>query len=192
MAAADPLNALEVPGRLIVELAGQTLDKTLAYPFGGTDMGLVKDVVWQRIATLEQVPAEGDGGAAPPIGIVDTQYLGEAWLIVFALRGADDDAAGVIWPNTSVGVIAKRVGILGEGTILPGQLLSTIAVPVLFVPDDVQNHQAVFLPLAIPEVAEDLEVQLAHSKERLLIAKFRAIPEATKVPQIQLLEDMTL
>ncbi len=193
MPAADPLSALEVPGKLIVELAGQTLDETAAYPYGGTDLGLIKDVAYQIVTSRDELPGEEYGGGdGPPVGVFDVQYLGQAWLIAFALRGWQNEAHATLWPNTSVGTLGGRRGVLGEGSVLPGHLRGAAAVPLLFVPEDVANHNAVFLPLAIPEVARDLTVALAHRNEHLILAGFRAIFEATKVPQIQLLEDMSL
>ena len=192
MAAADALKALEVPGKLIIEVSGQALDVTAAYPYGGTDLGLVKDVAWRRDGPLDPVTAEEIGGGAPPVGIVDQQYLGEAWFLAFALRTWDNDDWSAIFPNTDTGTLGGFTGLLGEGSILPGHTLAQLAVPILFVPEDVSNHPAVYLPLAIPEVAETLEVALAHSNEFLILAGFRWIFEATAVPQVQLLEDLSL
>ena len=193
MGSPDPLSALEVPGRLSVELAGQTFDKTAAWPHDGTGLGSVKDVVWNRVVNRDELEGEEYGGGdGPPVGVFDVHYLGEAWLIVFALRGWDNDAASALWPNTSTGTLGGRVGILGEGSVLPGHLRAASALPLLFTPLDQANHNAVFLPLAIPEIARDLSVDLAHKKEHLILAGFRWIPEATRVPQVQLLEDMTL
>ena len=190
MAAPSALQALHNVGKLSAALEGQTYNFTTAYPHGGTALGLVRDIKLQRTEGRELIIAEEFG-----VEVVDEVYTGEAWLLAFALRGFDDDALGAIFPNTATGTLAKKKGIVYPGTdVVPGNLRSGGAVKVLFTPDDTANHHAVYLPNAIPEIAEELEIPLGRSNELLVLCGFRALRDAAtagRAIQVQLLEDLT-
>ena len=191
MSTPSALQALHNVGRLSAALEGQTFNFSSAYPHGGTALGLVRDVQLRRTEGRELIVAEEFG-----VEVVDELYTGEAWLLAFALRGYDNDAVGALFPNTSTGSKAKRKGIVYPGdTVSPGTLKAASAVSVLFTPDDAANHPAVYLPNAIPEISEELEVNLGRSSEWLMTCGFRALragATAGKAIQIQLLEDLAL
>ena len=189
MTTPSALQALHNVGRLSAALEGQTFNFATAYPHGGTALGLVRDVQVRRTEGRELIVAEEFG-----IEVVDELYTGEAWLVAFALRGWDNDAIGTLFPNTAAGTTAKQTGVLYPGTdVPPGSLKAANAVKLLFTPDDTSNHQAVYLPNAIPEVGEELEIDMGRSNEVLIVCGFRALRDgatAGRAVQIQLLEDL--
>lgn len=165
----DPLQALEVPGKLVL---GPT-DFTAAYPYGGTELGLVKDAAWELVDVYQRVRAEEFG-----VAVVGDLWCSEAFSIAFALRGRDDAVLDAVWPNTRVGEVSQRRVLYGPGPRRPGALTETAkAAALLFVPDDALNHDAVWLPRALPR--RDLRrVPLHLGEEQLLGCVWLAIQGA--------------
>lgn len=170
MATADPLSALEVPGRLVknpTNLAG-------SFPYGGTELGLLKDVAWELVDVYQRHRAEEFG-----VAVMGDLWCGEAFSLAFALRSLDDDALAAVWPNTRVGAVSQHRVLYGPGTRKPGMLTETAkAAALLFVPDDLQNHDAVMLPRALPRRDRLSRVPLHLNGEQLLGSTWLAIPGA--------------
>lgn len=190
MSTPNPLQAFHCVGRLSATAEGQTFNFATAYPHGATALGLVRDVRLRRIEGRQTIVAEEFG-----VEVVDEVYAGEAWLLSFALRGWDSDAISALWPNTTLGSSSKFRGVDYPGTTTkPGTTKAASAVKVLFTPDDATNHPAVYLPNAIPELAEDLTISLGRTEEVLIVCGFRALRDgatAGRAIQIRLLEDLS-
>ena len=190
MSSPSPLQAFHCVGKLSALAEGQTYDFDTAYPHGGTALGLVRDVQLRRTEGRQTITAEEFG-----VEVVDEVYTGEAWILAFALRGWDSDAILEVFPNTNLGISSKFRGVDYPGTTTkPGALRSGSATKVLFTPDDTANHPAVYMPNAIPELAEDLTISLGRTEEVLMACGFRALRDgatAGRAVQIRLLEDLS-
>ena len=182
---------MHVPGRLSVALSNQTYDFSTAYPHGGTALGLVRDVQVRRTEGRETIIAEEFGQE-----IVDEIYMSEMWLMGFALRGLDEDALGVVFPNTTTGSVTKNKKIVYPGaTIVPGTLRASTALGVLFTSNDTTNHPCVYFPNAIPEATDTVTIDLARAAELIITCVFRALRAsntAGDLCQIARIEDLTL
>ena len=195
MAGENALKALRKPGRIAFQGAGQTFDFSTAYPHGGTAIGLKKGVVLRRLEGRELNRFEE---FSTSVEIAGSQFLGEQYILVFALRGEDDDAMGALFPNTSTGTPSGRTGLVYPGTTTyAGQMNSGRTVPVVFSPDDAANHLAVYFPQAEPLVALELEVAFgrAPAQEAEWAVGFAATRDAAtsgRAAQVLLLEDLTV
>jgi len=190
MSSPTAIQAFHNVGRLSATAEGQTYSFSTAYPHGGTAIGLVRDVQMRRIEGRQTIIAEEFG-----VEVIDEVYAGEAWLLSFALRGWDSDGILALFPNTTLASTSKFRGVDYPGTTSkPGTTKAAGAVKVLFTPDDDKNHPAVYLPNAIPEIAEDLTIALGRIDEVLIVCGFRALRDgasAGRAVQIRLLEDLT-
>ena len=186
MSASDVLSALRVPGKLVVT----PTDISTAFPHGGTELGLVGEVVLEREERTYEVTGEEYGGE-----VVEDIYLGEQWKLVIALRGSDPDAIANIFLNSTTGTTFNLAGLSWPGTSREGRLKTSDAVKILFSPLDIKRHKGVYFRKAIPKVAENVEVIYHSGKEQVIIAGFLALrddsTEAGSV-QVQIVEDMTL
>ena len=157
---ADPsvLSVLRVPGSLFVDAVGN------AGP--GTALGSIRDVQLRRTEGRAQVRAEEFG-----VELVETIYGGAIYRLGFALRGWDVDAINAVFPNTVLGASGRDV--IWPGPKKAGYHRSSDAVRLEFVPKEPTQNGIVFKS-AIPEIAVDLEVDLAHRQEHLILCVFRA------------------
>tara|TARA_R110002110_G_scaffold291644_2_gene505603 strand:+ start:71 stop:619 length:549 start_codon:yes stop_codon:yes gene_type:complete len=182
---------MHVPGRISCQLAGQTFNLATAYPHGGTALGLLRDVQIRRSEGRFDLIGEEFGQE-----IIDEVYMAESWVMAFALRGMDDDALGAVFPNTFTGAVTKTKGIAYPGTTRsPGSLRSSSAVRVLFTPDDSENHNAVYFPNAIPQVAEGLSIDFVRATELMIACAFRGLrfnDAQGSLCQIARIKDITL
>lgn len=192
MSAASALKAMRVPGTLVLN----PTDLTAAYPHGGTPLGLVRDVVISRRELTFEVTAEEFGGE-----IADVLYMGEEWLIVFSLRGWDNDAIGNLFFNTSLPTKSDERALSWPGVspsgIVAGQMVggTSSLAKIVFSPEDLGGHKGVYFRSAIPEVAEELELSMTRANEMTLSAGFRALRDPSTPAgsvQVALLEDITL
>lgn len=173
MAAAHPLSILgAVPGRVLKGITGFTS----APDYGGTNLGDLKRCRWRRTEVRKRHTAEEFGGR-----VMGAIVLGEAFSLVFALRGLDDDAAAALFPLTRVGAKSQKRVIYG-GTRGGALVETTQAVALMFVPDDVQNHPAVLLPRAIPWPDPITEADLHLEGEHLIGSSWLALPGANGLP----------
>lgn len=164
----DPLQALETPGRIVKD----PTSFSGSFPYGGTELGLVRDVAWTLTEVRTRVRAEELG-----VAVVGDLFAGEAFVLAFALRGQDDDAKAAVWPNTRVGARTQRRVLYGPGTRKPGALVENYAAcALLFVPDD-PEHDAVILPRAIPRRTE-APVTCHLGAEKLQLVSWLALPGA--------------
>lgn len=186
MAAADPLGAMKVTGSLVWN------PTSLAVAHGGTVLGLVRDVAWtyqahRRLHTAEELR----------VRVVSAIYGQEEVSLAAALRGLDDDAVSATAPLSAAGAVTgHRVqsgpGRTADTSQLPcGHHAEVDAAPLLFLPDDVDNHPAVVFPRAFARQLEDPR-SLVLDGEYLTLVRFRAIPGANgHAYQVGRLADLT-
>jgi len=197
MATRDPLKALRVPGRVCINPTDNPPGSSVPFPFGGIELGLVRDVVLRRRERRFSNTAEEFGGEP-----AEELYLGETWDLLFALRGFDNDAIQTLFPNTTAHALSGQRGIVHPGSNRrEGSAWSTAsAVRLLFAPDEPLSHPGVYFRSAIPLVAEELELPLSRNPdaggELLIAVAFRALRDQTQpdhiAVRVRLLEDMVI
>lgn len=179
----NPAKILRAPGRLCT---GPT-DLSLAFPHGGTALGVMRAVAVRTGVRTISVTAEEFGGE-----VVEKVFGGESWMLVAILRDFDRDVLASVFPNSSVGTVSQERKLTGPGTLRPGHLLSSRAVALLFSPD-APDAPAVYLPKAIPILADGMELGLAYAEPLEVMVGFQAIRNATKGSyQIARLQDISL
>lgn len=182
MTTPSPLQAMKVPGQLLINPG------TITDPASGTSLGFVRDVVLLRRTSVHEVVA-AEHGLEP----VDALRLGERWSMTFALRGFDADAIAACFPsNAFTGATAGRPGLRYPGTSEAGSLISGDSVVLRFTPDDPTRHPGVVFYRALPVAAQELQIDLGHTTELLLLVGFLGIRDASqRLVEVQLVEDMT-
>lgn len=188
MSTADVTKALRVPGRVAV---GSSWTFTDPFPCGGTSLGEVGASVVRLREDQATVRVE-DWGVS--VEVADLVEKGSRLILVLALRGWDPTAVGAAFRNVVNGSSSGLPGVVHPGARQEGRLRSeTRATGVLFVPDDAENHPAVYLPEALPWTAEELELTLSRRTELVLRVAFvsrRSSAEVGNAYQVRLLEDL--
>jgi hypothetical protein len=187
MAAADLSKALRVPGQLCyVATTGFTF--TDPFPHGGTALGMTLGAEVRHRETVGPIRDESLG-----MEIVDLVESGEEFVLAFSLRGSDADALGAVFRNTITGAVSGEPVVVWPGARREGVLRSVNRqIALLFSPTD-PEQPAVYLPAAIPMLAEERKLVLHRKEERLILAGFlatRASAANASGIQIGLLEDL--
>lgn len=187
MALRDLSLTLKVPGRLVANPA----DLTVAFPYSGTELGTVRDIVVRPGRAFELIPEEAFG--PEPIDALD---LGESWVLTVGLRSLDPDALAKAFAATSTGPTSGKADVAYPGgTFRAGTLRSSSAIKLLFVPEDVNRHPMVYFPKALPLIDATAEIQLSLASEVVLAAQFIAVRDDSTPPRTALVrrkEDLTL
>jgi len=144
------LDALRVPGSV---------------SFGGTDLGLIRDVQLLRTASQTPIEAEEFG-----IEIVDELFVGAVYRVGLALRGFLSTSIAAVFPNVSAGFVQF------PGAKKAGWFRSQDAAALVFTPKD-SNYPGFTFAMAIPRAAEEVEVSMAARTEHLILCEFLAIRE---------------
>ncbi len=157
--------ALRVPGKLIVN----PTDLSTASPYGGTELGLVRDVTFTRTDETRRVIRAGEFGGE----FSSVVRGGVGWAGSFGVRGFDADAMAQLFPNTfSAG---GDTNLREPGTVQAGMLADDDAVVLLFDPVDATNHPGVLFFKAIPLIAEEVELMFGDAVEIVWAVGFLAV-----------------
>jgi hypothetical protein len=164
---------LRVPGRLVVNPTNMS---SAAPTYGGTDLGLVRDVAIHPGRGWEVVRDESFGVEAN-----DVLDLGESWSLVAVMRNLTDPVFSTFFPAVATGAVTgkKMVDYPGSTPFRPGTLRSGSAVKLLFVPDDTERHRFVYFPKALPLVEEAAEIASRLDRELGVPVVFLAIRDAS-------------
>lgn len=194
MTAYDARLLRRVPGRLSY---GCT-DLTLAWPHGGTGLGLLRDPILRFYDGLYPVTIEAKGG-------VPVEYLERGDFVGFgcSLRGWDDDALSLLFPNTAAGTVTQRRITSSAGLRRAGNWASERSVVLVFTPEGATHAKSrtapdvdapfVVLHRAIPMVAESAELRLQRRDDVNLPVLFMGIENAAgKTYQIGPRRDLSL
>lgn len=174
---------VHAPGRLVV---GPT-DLALAFPHGGTALGLSAEVTFRPGLRGRSVRAEEFGGET-----IEVVYAGESAVLGALVRGWDADAVNRVWLNSTVGVSGERY-VEYPGTTRAGTLGSARSVVLLFSPRDADRTPGVILYRALPLVDQAAALQFAFRRELVVAALFQGIRDATgRVYRAGRLEDLAL
>lgn len=161
MTAYDPRLVRRVPGRL----AYGCTNLASVWPHGGTGLGLVRGVVYREYGADYPVTVEAKGGA--PV-----EYLRRGVIVGIGgiLRGWDDDALSLLFPNTAAGTTSQRRVVGGTETVRAGNWMSGSGVVLVFTPEGATHAQSastadvdapfIVLHRAIPMLGETAELKL--------------------------------
>lgn len=186
MAARDPTNLLVVPGRLVIS----PTDLSAAYPYGGTELGIVRDHVFRPNQETRQVVAEEFGGH-----VVEEIVTRQAAVFAAVLHSWDAAAIPHVLGNAAAGDSGRPLvsEYVADGTVRAGQFLSERAVKLLFVPEALRTAPAILLFRAAPMLDSRAALELRRNVDAGLAVLWRALPDDTlRVYQMGALEDLTL
>jgi hypothetical protein len=152
---ATDLNALlRVPGRLCVN----PTDLTQAFPYGGTSLGLVRDIVVRPGQKVSRLREENMG-----VVVMGALNLGRAWSIAAVVRSIDQGQAPFLYP-TETGSSSGDAGIVENPLATPpGSSFAT--VKLLFCPFDELQQFFIYFPAAVLFADEAAELAKSIAKE---------------------------
>ncbi len=156
MSAGDPSQIIRASGRLVVN----PTDLGVAFPHGGTEVGRTRAVVVKSLGTSFRVEAEGLGE------ISDVLESSNRFVFACMLRGWNDDAVRLLWPdNYVVGSVSGHAKLDVPGNSRPGSSTASRAVVLLFAPDDPINCPAVLVFNGIPDWSDNAELAFSRNDE---------------------------
>ena len=174
MATGNPRNIRRFRGRL----TWNPTDLTTAFPHGGTELGVVRDLVFRFGIQTEEIRAE-EWGNVP----TEYVYVGSSAFMAAILREFDNDALDTIFLDTPAGATTGdqilRGAVAGAGVPEGGTLLSTISGVLVVSPDSPQVQEFLVLYNAFPMPEETAELQFSAGAEVGMAVVFRACPDAT-------------
>lgn len=185
MAVADVRNVQYIRGRL----AKAPTDFTAAFPHGGTALGLFGKIELRIVPIRGEVTAEEYHGI--PVEVIEG---GERVVVGALLREYDADAISTLFPGTSTGTKTGKPVVARTFTTLRGGLGSARSVALVFSPEDTEARPALYLPRAVPLLAEQASLSYSISREWGVPVMFLALPDGSasgRIYQIGLLEDLT-
>ena len=174
MATGNPRNIRRFRGRL----AWNPTDLTAAFPHGGTELGLVRDLIFRFGIETEEIRAEEWGN-------IPTEYVykGSSAFLAAFLREFDNDAIGTIFPDAPKGSATGdqiiRGAASGAGVTFGGVLLSTVSGVLVVSPDSPERQEFLLLYNAFPMPEETAELQISAGAEVGMAVVFRACPDST-------------
>lgn len=184
MATARQDNILRIPGRLV---AAPT-DLTIAFPFGGTALGMASDVIWRPNQRRKEIRGEEYGGE-----ITDLVKTGQSPQLGMFIRGFDPDMTLKIFEGSSVSTKTGKPKVDYPTDAAPGTLASSTGIVLLYAPDNVDEHPGILLYNALPLLEEVSEMRFSLKAEFGIPVLFYGIRDATnRVYQKQLMEDLVL
>jgi len=147
---------MEVPGRL----AYGCTSLAAAWPFGGTEIGLLADSVLAWDVPVSYLEYEEYGSET-----VEVVTEGEAWSLACVLRSWDSDALSLFAPNSSVGAVTGKRVVSTPGTNRAGYLWSARGTALVFAPESVvaghdDQHPLVVFHKALPHPARSAKLEL--------------------------------
>lgn len=160
-----------------------------SFPYGGTELGLVKSLVVRGHQLSLPISSEEYGEEK-----VDLLDAGEDWTVECELRGLDPDAVSAVFPSFSAGPVSGRPDVVYPGTTYrAGTLRSSQALKLLVAPLDTGRHPCWYFPNALPILASDSEEDLQVDKELVIKAFFQGTRDSlSRVFLRRRLEDLTL
>lgn len=168
------LSIIRVPGRLVINPT--TL--TGSYPFGGTGIGIHRDIEIRFNAKYYENKAE-EFGMVP----AEVLYCGQDVILKGYARGFDPDAIQYLWPFSTRGGDGQQyiteIPMGTSGNLRAGSLMSALSVKLLFCPHDTTDHPFVVIYRAIPTIPDDGNMPLTRSEEFAYPFAYRGIPDTS-------------
>lgn len=156
MSAGDASQILRTPGRWVI---GPT-DLSLAYPYGGIEIGRSKAVVVRNLGHAMRIISEGLGEATD---ILDAD---NRFVVAFTMRGWNRDALERLkTDNYAEGTISKQAVFSVPGNNQPGSSTLGRARVMLYVADDVIQAPSVLIYRGVPDWTEGGEIAFQRGEE---------------------------
>ncbi len=171
MSAPNVRNILRMPGRLVKNPTNLAAD----YPHGGTELGVVRDIVWKIGTKTEDLIAEEFG---TPVSVIVTQEIA---VVACVLRSWDNDMITSVFRNiqTSVqGDVGIKGAVNGSGINRTGYDMVNKGMKLLFSPIAVDHHRHLLLYNAVPMTDESAELQMSIAEEFGMSLMFKALPDS--------------
>lgn len=172
MSAPYARDVLKIPGKLVKT----PTNLSTVFPYGGTELGVVRDMAFQ-IGHKIDVPEAEEFKA--PAAILNG---GETPVFACVLRSWDNDMISTVWHNiqtstySQIGMIGK---VSGSGIVRAGANMTDRGIKLLFAPQADDRHPSILLYNAVPLLSEAAELQLSIGREMGLALMFRAMPDST-------------
>lgn len=184
MAAGSAARVLRAPGRLVVD----PTDLGIAFPYGGTQVGLVRLVVLQTLGANFRVESEMLGEATDVLESPNRYVMG------CMLRGWDDDAMRLlIADNYDAGAVSGHAVITIPNRQRPGASGLARARTLLYAPDDPVNAPALLIHRGIPEWGGGSQLSFSRAEELGMPLTVECLRnDAGVILQIGRLADLTL
>lgn len=174
MATSNPRNIRRFRGRIVWNPSSLTS----AFPHGGTEIGVVRDLVFRFGIETEEIRAE-EWGNVP----TEYVYTGSSAFLAAILREFDNDALDAIFPDTPTGSVTSeqtiRGAASGSGVTLGGTLLSGQSGVLVVSPEAPETQEFLVLYNAIPMPEEASRLQISAGEEMGIAVVFRAVPDST-------------
>lgn len=188
MVAGNVSSVIRNAGKLVI---GPT-DLTAADPYGGTEIGLMNAAVLTPLGVPRVIWNEGLG---EPTDILEGS---NDHLFTCFLRGADDNVKTLLLKGwRSAGSVTQHGVITGPSSRTPGQsMIDHSNVVLLFVPENLIDHDAMIMYRAIPWWTESAEIAFQKREEFGIPLSFRLLRNAASPQphtfQIGRLPDLSL
>lgn len=178
MALGDTGNLVFASGQLCTTSGSFTLTVGGTFPWGGTALALVKNVVALPVRKWVPLRDEPIGGSHIPLDGID---LGEAWVVRGSFRTFDPDVVKNVFASTAAGSSTGLTGIQfpNANTYRTGTLASSRAGKFMFSPDDVENQRFLYLYNAFPIVPEGGELPYQRGEEWVVPFELIALPDGS-------------
>jgi hypothetical protein len=183
MATAATRNILRIPGRLCAD----PTDLTLAFPHGGTALGIARDMEFRFGYKTSVATAEEWGGVVNKVF-----YTGETCIMGAVLRDFDPDMIKKVFPNVAT---AATGDVTINNDINTGNRagFDLVAFKLLFSPKSVDRHPHILIYNAIPALDESAQLSLSLGEEIGIGAVFHGSPDSTgRVYSVGLRDNLTL
>jgi hypothetical protein len=174
MAAPDITTVHYPQGRLFLNPTDGTLASPNSAPFGGTALGLVESVALVPVVRSFTITMEEYGSEAG-----DVVELGNDWVMTCVMTGWDDDTISTVFASTATGAGAGDE-LVTEPGITPGQMGSSRAVKIAFVPDD-PTDRGFIIYRALPMLEESKELTYNVRQPQALGLVFRCMRDANGI-----------
>lgn len=168
MAAPNVDNIYRAPGRLVAN----PTNLLAAYPHGGTELGIARDVVFKPHISVRELIAEE---FRHPVEVLTT---GIRPIIAGVMRTWDDDMMAKLFYGTqtdSFGRVGLAPNVISNRA---GYRLTNKAMVLLFSPTSVNVNKHILIYNAIPVVEEAFEMKLSLAHELGIPFFFLGLPDA--------------
>lgn len=161
------------PSRLIASPS----NLSLASPYGGTQLGIARNIAFRPGHKVETSNAEEFGR---PIAYT---LVAEEAVLSCVLRTWDNDMLSRILPNTAAPVNGRLRAINGRASGASvnraGFALDSLAFALLVDPLSPREHPAILIYNAVPIFDENAEILMSNTQEFGLGLMFKSTPDAT-------------
>lgn len=163
-------------------------DLEAAYPYGGVEVGLTREVALTPLGTGFRVMSEAFGEAT------DVLEASNEFVFACVVRGWDDDAVELLLSDgQAAGATTRRRTWSSPGIVTPGASALDRAVSLLYVPDDSLHVPACLIYRGIPSWADSAELFWQRRAELALPIALDCLRDARdRILSVGMLADLEL